>query len=90
MRYMKGRCMKTLQEAGVGNKKDFRTGEAESREPFASKAVQGNVRHQRGEPGPQPGPRFTEEERPILAQFFVLLDQMDRAQSARCERKEAA
>ena len=75
----------------MGKKKQaIRAIPGDSSEPFASKPVQGDVRHQRDEPGSPPGPRFTEEERPNLAQFFVLLDQMDRAQSARCERKEAA
>jgi hypothetical protein len=59
-------------------------------EPSGRPVVQEDVRHQRGEPGSPPAPRFNEEERRLLAQFFVLLDQMDRAQQARCARKEAA
>ncbi len=32
---------------------------------------------------------FTVEERRRLAEFFILLDRMDRAHAARCERKAA-
>jgi len=38
----------------------------------------------------EPRPRFTPEERRRLAEFFIILDRMDRANAARRQRKEAA
>jgi len=57
-------------------------------EPSKDPEVKEGVRQRRGQPGPQPGPRLTEEERRRLAGFFILLDEMDRAH-ARSERKAA-
>ena len=63
--------------------------EDDRRELSRPDVVQKDVRHQRGASGSPPGPRFTEEERRRLADFFILLDQMDRAHAARRERKAA-
>ncbi len=72
----------------MGKQKCFRAPAGDSREPSTPAAVQEDVRHPREEPGSPPDPRFAEEDRRLLAQFFVLLDQMDRA-PARQERKAA-
>jgi hypothetical protein len=74
---------------GQGERKK-RPPEGESREPFRLVAVEEDVQERRGTPGPQPGPRFGEEERRRMADLFVLLDQLDRAHAARRERKAAA
>jgi hypothetical protein len=74
----------------MGKQKRVRAPAGDSREPSRARAVQEDVRHPRVEPGSPPDPRFAEEERRLLAQFFVLLDQMDRAHAARNQRKEAA
>ena len=58
------------------------------REPTGVQSVQECIRRSRGDPGSTPGPRFTEEEGLRLAEFFILLDQMDRAHT-RSERKAA-
>lgn len=62
--------------------------EGEIHEPSGRMEVKIGSRQRRGEPGPQPGPRFSEETRRRVAGFFILLDEMDRAQ-ARKERKAA-
>lgn len=72
----------------MGKQKRIRASAAESCEPSQPAAVQEDVRHRRGGPGSPPEPRSTDEEHRLLAQFFVLLDQMDRA-PARQERKAA-
>lgn len=74
----------------MGKQKRIRTSAAESCKPSRPAAVQEDVRHRRGGPGSPPEPRSTDEEHRLLAQFFVLLDQMDRAHAARNQRKEAA
>jgi hypothetical protein len=74
---------------GLGEVKT-RSPAGESREPFRLVAVEEGVQDRRGESGPQPGPRFGEEERRRMADLFVLLDQLDRAHAARRERKAAA
>jgi len=45
-------------------------------------------RDQKADVGMDSRPRFSEDERRLLAEFFILLDQMDRAQ-ARDMRKAA-
>jgi len=54
-----------------------------------SGAREESVPHE-GDPGGgvQRSPRFSEEERQLLADFFILLDQIDRAQSR--EMRKAA
>jgi len=74
----------------MGEQKRSRAPAGDSREPSQAGPVQEDVRHPRGEQGSPPDPRFAEEDRRLLAQFFVLLDQMDRAYAARNQRKEAA
>lgn len=73
----------------MGSGEQFGSRDVNRREPSPPSAVEEQVRHQRGASGSPPGPRFTEEERRRLADFFILLDQMDRAHSARRERKAA-
>jgi hypothetical protein len=74
----------------MGKQKRIQASTAESREPSRPAAVQEDVRHRHGGPGSPPEPRYADEEHHLLAQFFVLLDQMDRAHAARNQRKEAA
>lgn len=45
-----------------------------------------NSRGQEADGGGEPLPRFSEEERRLLADFFILLDQMDRAQVRRMRK----
>jgi hypothetical protein len=63
-------------------------GGKETREPFRLVPVEVGVQERRGKPGPQPGSRYTEEERGRMAAFFILLDKIDRTH-ARKERKAA-
>jgi len=65
-------------------------GGKETREPFRLVPVEENVQERRGKPGSPPGPRFGEEARRRMADLFILLDQLDRAQATRRERKAAA
>jgi hypothetical protein len=65
-------------------------GGKETREPFRLVPVEEDVRERRGKPGSPPGARLSEEASRRMADLFILLDQLDRAQSARRERKAAA
>lgn len=76
-----------MTERGTGGSKEFAESD-KSREPFRLVPVEADILQRRGTPGPQPGPRFTDEERRRVAQFFILLDEIDRAH-ARRERKAA-
>ena len=73
------------ERSGNANKKQTTT---ICLEPSGVQGVEESIRHSRGDPGTTPGPRFTEEGGRRLAEFFILLDQMDRAH-ARSERKAA-